>query len=230
MRRIVIAAGSIAALVCSALIYAAGPSSVVDAAMQGNKDAVRALLKDGADVNTALGDGMTALHYAAIRHDVELAKMLLYAGANVKATTRIGGYSPLLVAARDGDVAMIGTLLDGGADANASTTNGTTALMFASAAGRVDAVKTLIAHGAKVNAMEPVKGETALTFAAANGRTDVIRELTAPGADVSVRTKVMDLSAFAREERLALAALRGGQQGRGRQGGEQGAAHGAGGR
>ena len=59
-------------------MYAAAPSSVAEAAMQGNRDAVKTLLKDGADVNTAMGDGMTALHYAAARHDVELAKMLLY--------------------------------------------------------------------------------------------------------------------------------------------------------
>ena len=216
MRRIVIATGSMAALVCSAFISAAGPSSVVDAAMQGNRDAVRALLKDGADVNTAQGDGMTALHYAALKHDVELAKMLLYAGANVKATTRIGGYTPLLIASRDGDAPMVDALLAGGADPNAATTSGTTSLMFAAASGRVDAVKILVAKGATVNAKEPVKGETALTFAAANGRADVIRELTAHGADVNVTTKVRDLSELAKEEMLALAALRGGggQQGR----------------
>src|SRR5690349_15390142 len=89
MRRVLIAISGIG-LACSALMYAAAPSSVAEAAMQGNRDAVRTLLKDGADVNTALGDGMTALHYAASRHDVDLARLLLYAGANVKATTRIG--------------------------------------------------------------------------------------------------------------------------------------------
>src|SRR5207244_6154057 len=93
MRRTLITSGALGALFLSALMHAAPPTgSVADAAMQGNRDAVRALLKDGADVNTALGDGMTALHYAASKHDVEMAKILLYAGANVKATTRIGGY------------------------------------------------------------------------------------------------------------------------------------------
>jgi len=213
MRRIVIATGSVAALFLTALMYAAPATSVVDAAMQGNKDQVRALLKDGADVNTAQGDGMTALHYAAMKHDVDLAKMLLYAGANVKATTRIGGYTPLLIASREGDAPMLDALLGGGADANNATTNGTTALMFAAASGKVDAVKTLIAKGAKVNTREPVKGETALTFAAANGRTEVIRELTANGADLSVTTKVRDLGELAKEEIKMQQALRGGQQG-----------------
>ena len=50
------------------------------------RTAVRALLKQGVDVNAAQGDGMTALHWAARQGDVELAQMLLYAGANVRAT------------------------------------------------------------------------------------------------------------------------------------------------
>ena len=220
MRRTLIISGAIGALFLSALMHAAPPTgSVADAAMQGNRDAVRALLKDGADVNTALGDGMTALHYAASKHDVEMAKILLYAGANVKATTRIGGYTPLLIASRDGDAPMIETLLASGADANSATTNGTTALMLASAAGHVDAVKALLAKNANINAKESVKGETPIAFAAALGRADVIRELAARGADVNLRTKVQDLSAFAKEEQERLIAERqqqgGGTRGRG---------------
>jgi len=220
MRRTLITSGAIGALFLSALMHAAPPTgSVADAVMQGNKDAVRALLKDGADVNTALGDGMTALHYAASKHDVEMAKILLYAGANVKATTRIGGYTPLLIASRDGDAPMIETLLASGADANSATTNGTTALMLASAAGHVDAVKALLAKNANINAKESVKGETPIAFAAAFGRADVIRELAARGADVNLRTKVQDLSAFAKEEQERLIAERqqqgGGTRGRG---------------
>src|SRR3954470_21139410 len=95
----------VAALALTALIRAAGPASVVDAAMTGNRDAVKALLQSGADVNTALGDGMTALHYAAVKNDAELAKMLLAAGANLKAATRLGGYTPALLAARSGNAA-----------------------------------------------------------------------------------------------------------------------------
>jgi ankyrin repeat protein len=191
---------AIGALGLSALLQAAAPASLPDAAMQGNKDAVRTLLKQGADVNTTQGDGMTALHWAAQKGDIELAKTLMYAGANVKAATRIGGYTPILLAAKNGNAAMIEALAAGGADPNSATLNGATALMFAAQAGNADAVKTLLARGADVNAKEKVKGETAVMIAASYGRTDVIRALAAKGADLKVTTKVMDLAAFNKEE------------------------------
>src|SRR4051812_25967296 len=232
MRRTLTTGLSICAMVAlslSTLTHAApaGATAFVEAAMNGNRDAVRALLKDGADVNTTQADGMTALHWAAQKGDVELAKVLLYASANLKATTRIGGYTPLLIASKNGDAAMIEALTQAGADANATTTNGTTPLMLASAAGKPAAVSALLAHGADVNAREAVKGETALTFAAAFGRADVIRVLTAKGADVKVTTKAVDLTDFAREEQERLAAERaqqGGQGGRGNAAGGRGGA------
>ena len=206
------------ALSLSTLTHAApaGAAAFVEAAMNGNREAVRALLKDGADVNTTQADGMTALHWAAQKGDVELANVLLYASANLKATTRIGGYTPLLIASKNGDAAMIETLTAAGADANAATMNGTTPLMLAASAGKPAAVQALIGHGANVNAKEAVKGETALTFAAAFGRADVIRVLTAHGADVTVTTKAVDLADFAKEETERLAAERAQQGGQGR--------------
>jgi len=233
MRRTLTTGLSICAMVAlslTTLTHAApaGAAAFVEAAMNGNRDAVRALLKDGADVNTTQADGMTALHWAAQKGDVELAKMLLYASANLKATTRIGGYTPLLIASKNGDAAMIDTLAEAGADVNAPTTNGTTPLMLASAAGKPAAVKALLDRGADVNAKEAVKGETALTFAAALGRADVIRVLTAKGADVKVTTKAVDLTDFAKEEQERLAAERGfnggGQAGRGNAPGGRGGA------
>ena len=123
----------------AALIHAAAPAGAaafVDAAMNGNRDAVRA----------AAEGRRRRQHDAGRRHDarctgrrrtgdVELAKMLVYASANLKATTRIGGYTPLLIASKNGDAPMIETLAQAGADVNATTTNGTTPLMLASAAG-----------------------------------------------------------------------------------------------
>jgi ankyrin repeat protein len=205
--------GVMGAWCLTAILTAAGASSVADAVMQGDREAARALLQKGADVNAAQSDGMTALHWAAVKSDVELAKMLLYAGANVKAATRLGGYTPLLMASKNGDAAMIDALLAGGADPNSSTSNGTTALMLAAASGKADAVTLLLDRKADINAREGARGETALIFAAAYGRTDVIRVLTSRGADVTATTKVVDLSSFAKEEQERFAQF---QQGGGR--------------
>ena len=71
--------------------------------MRGDREAVKALLKQAADVNAAQGDGMTALHWAAMNGDAELAQMLMVAGANVKATTRLGSYTPLYIASQQGN-------------------------------------------------------------------------------------------------------------------------------
>jgi ankyrin repeat protein len=200
-RRLLVSTSALGALCLTALLHAAAPAaSLVDAAMQDNKDAARTLLKQGADVNSAQGDGMTALHWAVQKGDLELTQMLLYAGANVKATTRVGGYTPLLVASKIGNATMIDALIAGGADPNTPTINGTTPLMFSAEAGNVAAVKALLDKGADVNTQEKVKGETALTFAAAYGRADVIRLLTARGANVNVSTKTVDLVAFNKEE------------------------------
>ena len=127
-RRTITFAGTLGALSLSVLLNAAAPASLIDAAMQGNKEAVRAMLKQGADVNSAQGDGMTALHWAVQKGDIEVAQTLLYAGANVKAATRIGGYTPLLIASKNGNAEMIETLVAAGADPNATTANGATPL------------------------------------------------------------------------------------------------------
>jgi uncharacterized protein len=81
--------------------------TIADAEMRGDTSAVRLLIKQGADVNAAQGDGMTALHWAAMHGDAELTSTLLYAGANVRATTRLGGYTALHLAAQAGEAAAI---------------------------------------------------------------------------------------------------------------------------
>ena len=190
---------ALGALALTALLHAAASAPVADAAMDGNREAVRALLKQAADVNAAQGDGMTALHWAAMKNDADLARTLLYAGANVKATTRIGAYTPLLLAAKNGSADVLEPLLTAGADVDAATSNGTTPLMFAAASGSTAAVEALVAHGADVNATESVRGLTPLMFAAASNRGAVLELLAGDGADLEATSKVTDLAVLSRD-------------------------------
>ena len=108
---------------------------LADAAMNGDRDGVRTLLKQKADVNATQGDGSTALHWAAYKDDLEMAKLLLAAGADVKAKTREGEITPFFMACSNGDAAMVEAMLKAGADANSVKSNGTTALMAAAGSG-----------------------------------------------------------------------------------------------
>ncbi len=161
---------------------------LADAAMNGDRDGVRSLLKQHADVNGAQGDGSTALHWAAYKDDVEMAKLLLAAGADVKARTREGEITPFFMACSNGDAALVEAMLKAGADANSVKSNGTTALMAAAGSGNADAVKLLLDHGAQVNVKESAHGQTAAMFAAALGRDAVIRLLAEHHADLNVAT------------------------------------------
>ena len=75
-RRVFACAG---ALIIAAAVFArgAGKSDVADAAMRGDKPAVRALITQKADVNAPQVDGATALHWAVYREDLEMADVLL---------------------------------------------------------------------------------------------------------------------------------------------------------
>ena len=182
--------GLVVAVVLSIALNAAGPAPVADAAMARDREAVKTLLKNGADVNAAQGDGMTALHWAARSGDVELTQMLLFAGANVKATTRLVGYTPLMMAAELGHAGVIAALLSGGSDAKAANALGTTPLMLAAASGNAQAVTTLVENGAEIEAKEKTFGQTPLMFAAASNRVAAINALLKAGANVKATSKV----------------------------------------
>ncbi len=139
------------AAVCVAVVLGAmtpPEAPVADAAMRGDVETVRALLRNGADVNEAQGDGMTALHWAARNDNVELAGVLIYAGANLDAGTRIGRYTPLHVAAREGNSRIVDVLLGAGSSPEAVTTNsGATPLHLAASSG--DSSDRVSAHRAR---------------------------------------------------------------------------------
>ncbi|MGD9905088.1 MAG: ankyrin repeat domain-containing protein [Vicinamibacterales bacterium] len=166
-----------------------------EAVRRGDLAALKTLVAGGADVNAALGDGMTALHWAAERGLVDAATLLLARGADVTAVTRLGRYTPLHVAARRGQAAIVAALLGAKADPNAVTGTGAVALHFAAAAGSREAVAALLDAGAAVDAREPEWGQTPLMFAAAAGRTEVAQLLVARGADLAATAKVVDLIA-----------------------------------
>lgn len=169
---------------------------LADAAMRRDSARVRLLLKQGADVNASQGDGMTALHWAALHGDAAQARMLVTAGARLDARTRNGSYTPLHLASRGGRAAAVVALLDAGADANAGTASGgATALHLAAGNGDTAVIAALLAHGARIDAREANFGQTPLMWAAAAGRVPAMRVLLGGGADLQATSTVTDMAA-----------------------------------
>src|SRR5881409_2028514 len=114
--------GLLLALLLALNGYAAGPAAgaVVDAAKNKDKESVRALLRQRADVNAPEPDGTTALQWAAHWNDLETVDLLLRAGADARAVNRYG--AALSEASANGSAALVERLLQAGADPNTLVT------------------------------------------------------------------------------------------------------------
>jgi len=160
---------------------------LVEAVKSRDREAVRSLLEQKADVNAPQADGTTALAWAAHWDDLETADALLRAGARVNAANDYG-VTALSLACTNGSAAMIAKLLEAGADQKLSLPTGETPLMTTSRTGSLDAVKLLLAREVDVNAKEAL-GQTALMWAVARKHAAVAKALVERGADVHARSK-----------------------------------------
>ena len=164
-----------------------GDLRLVDAARAQDASAVRTLVDQQTPVDVAQPDGATALHWAAHWDNLQIADLLIRAGADVNVTNELG-VAPLSLACINGSAEMVGRLLDRDADANHALPTGVTSLMTCARTGSVDAVRNLLDHGARVNEQERVRGQTALMWAIAERHPDVVATLVAAGADIGHRS------------------------------------------
>lgn len=178
---------TVALLSIASLAGAATDARVAEAARDRDGEAVRRLVREKIDVNAPLPDGTTALHWAAHREDLEIATLLISAGAKVSVADDYG-VTPLWLASTTGNGHIVQKLLQAGADPDVSLPTGETALMTAAHTGRPEVVRLLLEHGATVNGKETVSGQTALMWAAAEGHTEATQVLIAHGADVQARS------------------------------------------
>jgi ankyrin repeat protein len=180
----------------------------------GDRTAVKVLLRHGADVNARDEDAATALMHAAADADLPMMKVLLEEGADVNATSKSGA-TALLWALHDVDKVKLllehgaknlDEALVGGADIPGATPvlkllaeyganlqyskSGFTPLMAASRAGNLNAVRYLIDRGADVRARTK-SGYTALYGAASwPGNAAIIQTLLEHGADANAEVEV----------------------------------------
>ena len=176
-------------LAVSAGLARAADIRVATAALDGDRAKVQSLIKDGADVNAALPDGTTALHWAVRADDAELTDHLIRAKANVNAKDP-DGITPLALACGNANPAMVRKLLAAGADANTADPKGETVLMIAAHTGNLDVMKALLDAGAAVNAKDDEAQETALMVAVRANLPQAVKLLIDRGAEVNAATRV----------------------------------------
>lgn len=153
----------------------------------------------------------TALHVAAKKGYMKLAKLLIEKGASLKISAFVNFYrthegtqfclingTSLMFASRAGRVDMVRLLIEHGAsiklDADAELYN-SAPLIIAAEYGRIDVVKFLLEKGADVNE-ESAECDHPINKAARSGHTDIVRLLLDNGADIEskdagVRTPLM---------------------------------------
>src|SRR5260370_28805207 len=135
---------------------------LAEAVQKQDTAAVRTLLKEHIDVNAQASGGATALTWAAHWDNLEIAQLLIGAGADVNASS-VFGDTPLWEACNNGSAAMVEKLTKAHANVNGPLLRaGETALMRCARTGNVKTVELLLGSGADVNAGEQERGQTAL--------------------------------------------------------------------
>jgi ankyrin repeat protein len=157
----------------------------------GNADAVKICLLQGAGVNCQFKDDLyTPLHTACSSSSnsgsLEVLNLLLERGADGNACNK-WRETPLLIAANNGHHAAVDALLKHGADPSLCSEAGWSALTFAAHKGYDDIVALLLKAGAQVNVRVTEDLSTPLHKACAGGKPghlSAVKQLLENGADV----------------------------------------------
>lgn len=167
-------------------VWASGAPAIVEAARYDDLAAVTRQIANRADVNVRSNDGTTALGWAAMRTNLDVAQALLKAGADPN-LANTNGVTPLSLAIVNGSGPIVKLLLDAKANPNLARDSGETPLMTAARLGRLQDMQMLLAHGANPNARETKFQQTVLMWA--TGYPEAVRLLLDHKADVNAATK-----------------------------------------
>ncbi|MBN2763382.1 MAG: ankyrin repeat domain-containing protein [Bacteroidales bacterium] len=149
-RRLVIILALMAGLLVSTELYPQKPE-LFSKVRDNDIEAVKALIKAGADVNYQQDDmmGYTALGLAK---DTVMMGVLISAGADINHQDNRTGYTPLMNALNGSNTMVAGFLIRQGADINIKANDGATALILACGVS-ADLAKLLLEKGADIHAI-----------------------------------------------------------------------------
>lgn len=156
------------------------------AVSHGHKEVVEALIHSNVDIQARRSNGWTVLHNEEFSGNVEIAKLLLNAKADVTAQEEDRGTTPLHTAALQGNREVVKLLLDASADVSARTRQGFTPLHLAAMNGDEGTMEFLLNSKGDPSAHSD-NGWIPLHFAALNGFLGIVRLLSKGGTDAWLR-------------------------------------------
>ena len=161
-------------LVCAIFSFAVNAQEIHEAVKAGDLGKVKALIKENpADVNLKDENGLTILHWAALKGHTLIARYLIGNKANVNAVDK-DNETPLHYAAICVKYDIVVLMLDNKADLKIVTHRGRTPLHKASYRKDADKiVEKLLEYGADINAKD-IWGYTALSIANRNGHSKTV--------------------------------------------------------
>lgn len=128
-------------------------------------------------------EGATALWVACGAGHLEVAKVLVKAGAEINHLTKIHS-TPLRAACFNGNHLIVEFMCDAGADPNIANQFNNTCLMIAAYKGHLKVVKHLLKRGVDPNVTANC-GATSLHFSAELGHLEIVEELMKNGATMT---------------------------------------------
>lgn len=165
-------------------VYAQQPDlQLIEAAGNGDVVRIKQLLTAGAHANAIDEWGNTPLLNAAREGQVESARLLLNAGAEIDG--RGGAMPPLAAAALRGHVSLVRLLLRNGARVNAVGANGLTAIMNAVKLNQPEVARVLLEGGANTRVRDR-DGQTLLGVAVHANFSEMLALLLAHGVDPNI--------------------------------------------
>ncbi len=168
----------------------AGYTGLLAAAAKGDAAEIKALVANGANVDTRDGYGRTPLHVATFRGHHDAMRALADAGVDPNALEN-DRYDIVTIAAVDNDVSTLKLALElGGSAKNITSPYDGTALIAAAHLGHTEVVRILIDAGAPLDHINNLDW-TALIESIVLGdggerHTETLKALVEAGADVNI--------------------------------------------
>jgi len=161
----------------------------LNAAAAGDSSSVRQMLLQDVDIESRDPMGRSALLLATHNNAIEVARILIDAGANVNAMDNISD-SPYLYAGAEGRLEILRMTLEHGADLASVNRYGGTALIPAAHHGHISSIKLLLETDIDIDHVNNL-GWTALLEAVILGDggptyMEIVRLLIAAGVDVTI--------------------------------------------